>query len=285
MIKNPVLLLDDCKRLMASKTYFIPLFDKDYLKVFYTVTKPAILFQVLSIFWTWNDHSILKELLHMGKQMEALNLLDKFDQHLESFKSIPIENFPLPILSPRMIPIVTRKQVHTILAIKYRSIYYKCTWQNISELCNLLKKVFEITRKAMQLLGVLNNYSEYILMYLMIPTSVISLITSKITHPECYHMLYRNAITEVAIYPNALFSADDNLKVGPLAFFMDTSSKIIKVSMASGELATIYIYILNKNTWGVKNARPIRSNIANRQVRPKTLISAEAKKLLYQNYF
>ena len=40
--------------------------------------------------------------------------------------------------------------------------------------------------------------------------------------------------------------------------------------------------MLNKNTWGVKSAGPIRSNIANRQVRSKGLISAEAKKLLYQ---
>ena len=40
--------------------------------------------------------------------------------------------------------------------------------------------------------------------------------------------------------------------------------------------------MLNKNTWGVKKCGPIRSNIANRQVRPKGLISAEAKKLLYQ---
>ena len=43
--------------------------------------------------------------------------------------------------------------------------------------------------------------------------------------------------------------------------------------------------MLNKNTWGVKNARPIRSNIANRHVRPKTLISAEAKKLLTKTIF
>ena len=40
--------------------------------------------------------------------------------------------------------------------------------------------------------------------------------------------------------------------------------------------------MLNKNTWDVKKiARPIRSNIANRQVR---LISAETKKLLYHLY-
>ena len=35
--------------------------------------------------------------------------------------------------------------------------------------------------------------------------------------------------------------------------------------------------MLNKNTWGVKKCG---ANIANRQARPKVLISAEAKKLL-----
>ena len=34
-----------------------------------------------------------------------------------------------------------------------------------------------------------------------------------------------------------------------------------------------------------KSARPIRSSIANRYVRPKTLISVEAKKLLIKNLF
>ena len=34
-----------------------------------------------------------------------------------------------------------------------------------------------------------------------------------------------------------------------------------------------------------KSARPIRSSIANRYVRPKTLISVEAKKLFIKNLF
>ena len=34
-----------------------------------------------------------------------------------------------------------------------------------------------------------------------------------------------------------------------------------------------------------KSTRPIRSSIANRYVRPKTLISVEAKKLLIKNLF
>ena len=46
---------------------------------------------------------------------------------------------------------------------------------------------------------------------------------------------------------------------------------------------TIIKYVQNKNTWDVKKCGPIRSNIVNRQAQPKYLISAEAKKLLYQN--
>ena len=221
IIKNPALLLNDFQRLMASKIYSTPLFRPDYLKGFNAMIDKPALFQALGIFWTWSDHSILKELLHMGKHKEAINLLDKFDRYLESFKSMSIEKFPLPILSSRMIPVDIKKHAYTILAIKYKISYHKCTWQNISKACNSLKDIFEITRNAMQLLGVLNNNSEYTLIYLMIPTSVISLITSKITRFDYYSGLCENNITEVAIYPKALFSADASVKVGPLSFFMN----------------------------------------------------------------
>ena len=220
-IKNPALLLEDCKRLMASKIYATPLFKTDYLKGFNAmVDKPAVLFQALGIFWTWSDHSILKELLHMGEHTEAVNLIDKFDQYLETFKSTSIEKFPLPILSSRMIPMDSNRYAHTILAIKYKLSYHKCTWEHISKACNSLKNIFEITRNAMQLLGVLDNFSEYTLIYWMIPTSVISLITSKITHFAYYSKLCEKSIAEVAIYPKALFSADASVTVGPLSFFM-----------------------------------------------------------------
>ena len=42
-------------------------------------------------------------------------------------------------------------------------------------------------------------------------------------------------------------------------------------------------YAKQKHPWCKKSARPIRSSIANRYVRPKTLISVEAKKLLIKN--
>ena len=230
MIKSPLVLLDNCQRLMASITYAIPLFSEDYLKVFSEITNnPAILFQALGIFWTWKDHSILKEVLLMGNHTEAVSLLDKFDQYLESFKTIPIKNFPLPILSPRMVPLVDCKQIHTIVAIKCKNTYDACTWQNICELYKLLKNIFSITRNAMHLLGVLNSNSEHALLYFMIPISVISLITSEVTHPECRKLLVENTITEVAIHPNSLFSADGSLNVGPLSFFMDTEKLKVRI--------------------------------------------------------
>ena len=43
--------------------------------------------------------------------------------------------------------------------------------------------------------------------------------------------------------------------------------------------------MLNKNTLGVKKCEANQKQQESRQVRPKALISAEAKKLLYQKYF
>ena len=43
--------------------------------------------------------------------------------------------------------------------------------------------------------------------------------------------------------------------------------------------------MLNKNTWGVKKCEANQKQHESRQVQPKALISAEAKKLLYQKTF
>ena len=243
MIENPCSLLDDCKRLMASKTYVTPLFKPDYLKGFYFLDRSSVLFQALGVFWTWCDHSILKELLHMGKHTKALSLLEKFDQYLESFKSIPIEKIPLPILSSKMIPPDTNKHTHTILAINYKLPYSKCTWQNISKLCNSLKDNFDITRNALQLLGVMNIYSEFTLMYLMIPKSVIPLITSRITRVDHSSRLCKNNIAEVAIYPKALFSTDSSVKVGPLAYFVNTPVNLLEDIKVCTITACSYMHV------------------------------------------
>lgn len=226
MIKSPTKLLDDCERLMASRTYSTPLFEKDYLKSFRKF-KPKVLFQALSIFWTWSDHSILRELLSLGKHTAALTLLDKFDRYLESSMSLAIKNFPLPILSKQMIPTNIDICMHTILAIKIKKAYTKCTLQNILEARKSLINICEITRNALQLLGVLNNYSDFTLIYWLIPTCVVSLITTKIMDSKSLH---DKQIMEIAIYPNTVFCTGTNIvRYGPLTGLMDISSKNIKV--------------------------------------------------------
>ena len=65
-----------------------------------------------------------------------------------------------------------------------------------------------------------------------------------------------------------------------LEFFKIKSERLPQISDIS-----LLIYMLNKNTWGVKKCEANQKQHASRQVRPKALISAEAKKLLYQITF
>ena len=239
-INDLMKLLDDCETLMASEKYSTPLFEKDYLKIF-NEFKPEVLFQALSIFWTWSDHSILRELLSLGKHTGALSLLDKFDQYLESAEPLDIEKFPLQILSKQMAPNNINICTHTILAIKIKKAYNKCTLQHIFEARNSLVNICEIARNALQLLGVLNNYSHYTMIYWIIPTCVVSLITTKIMDSES---LFEKEIIEIAIYPNITFCTGTNtVKYGPLACLMDINSKNTKVRNLSVYVCMHTVYM------------------------------------------
>ena len=61
---------------------------------------------------------------------------------------------------------------------------------------------------------------------------------------------------------------------------------VIRSCASSLNRAVPYV-ILNakQNTFGVKKCEANQKQHASRQVRPKALISGEAKKLLYQKYF
>lgn len=229
LVQNPKLLLDGILKVLINKTQAIKLFDKDDLRCLYAL-EPPILFQVLCIFWTWSDHSILREVLHLGEYTEASKLLDKFDRDMENFKSIMIENFPLPVVTSQMTPIDTNKQMHTILAIKYKKPYRECTWKNVTEVRTALLTTFDFNRNGLQLLGVLNNDSEFTLVYWIIPKSVISLITSAIIDHSKITNLYKKDVTEVSVYPNLHFSTGDKIRVGPLAVLLGISLENIKVS-------------------------------------------------------
>ena len=229
LVQNPKLLLDYILKVLINKAQVIKLFDKADLRWLYAF-EPSILFQVLCIFWTWSDHSILREVLRSCKYIEALKLLDKFDRDMESFKSINIEEFPLPVVTSQMAPVDVKEHIHTVLAIKCKKPYSQCTWMNVTEVRTALFTTLNFNRNGLQLLGVLNNGSEFTLMYWMIPKSVISLITLAVTDHSKIADLYKKDITEVSIYPNLHFSTGDKIRVGPLAVLMDISSQKTKVS-------------------------------------------------------
>ena len=226
-IKNPRLLLDHLEKVMVNESYAIQLFHKDSLKCFYGLDA-AVLFQALSIFWTWSDHSVLRELLLSGKHTEALKFLDKFDRDLGSFKSTTIENLPFPRVTSQMVP-MDNKHTHTILAIKYKKPYDDCTWKNITEVRSKLLTTFKVTRNALQFLGVLREDSKFMLIYWMIPRCVIPLITPTIADLKSTGGLYKLGVTEVSVYPNLHFSTGDSIRVGPLAVLMNSLAEETKV--------------------------------------------------------
>ena len=63
------------------------------------------------------------------------------------------------------------------------------------------------------------------------------------------------------------------------SIYIATVAAPIETSDAASCVIVMSVYnAKQKHTLGIKSVRPIRSSIANRQVQPKALISAEAKK-------
>jgi len=248
LIDNPRLYLKHCQKVMASKTYSIPYFSEDDLKGFFYnyndfENNSSLLFQAWNCFWTWSDHSILKELLNLGGHTGALKLLDAFDQYLDSLKLKPISSFNFPLPSNKMIPSSTN--MHTVLAIKYKKLFKECTLQNICELRLSLLKTCEITSHALQLLSVTNDNSGYTLVFWMIPKCIVSLLNARI--PD-YRDSFNQDIAEISLYPGSLFTIGRSIKIGPLAF-ITYSSECAKVSVL--DICTIsnilYIHMKGKH--------------------------------------
>ena len=222
LLKKPVLLLDNCCKLLASRTHAIPLFTEDELKCF-SQCDSAMSFQNLSPFWTWSDHSVLRELLALGSCTEALKLLDIFDKYLVCFKNVSITSFPLPLnMSSRIIPADTN--THTVLFIKYLKCPFESTLNDVLEVRELIMKTCEVTRNSLQLLGVAQSIFDCTILYWKIPKCVVPLLNAKIT--ENFNCFFKPShVAEIGIYPGILFVTSCNCSV-IAPFSLLTSSKV-----------------------------------------------------------
>ncbi|XP_065901827.1 uncharacterized protein [Dysidea avara] len=219
---------------MASKTCNIPYFSEDDMKGFYSCKNRKVLFHTWNCFWTWSDHSMLREFLVLGNHTDVLKLIDAFDDYLDTLKSQPIATFILPHLSNKMIP--SNTNIHTILAIKHKKSFEKCTLQNIFEMRQALLKKCDITPHALQLLTVTDDDSEYTTVFWIIPKCIVPLFNTKVADQW---ENFNKDIAEISIYPNSLFTMSSTIKVGPLALLTSAPTECDETLSPRDDLCVI----------------------------------------------
>jgi len=233
MIDSEKFLLN-CDKVMVSTICYIPLFDyvnHENFKKCISKCNSTIFLQSLSLLWTWTDYSILNELLtNAGYNDAATVLLEKFNSHSKNLAHKKISEFPLPSPSSKMIPDdVSKKYMHTVLAIKYKRIPDECTLKDVFDVRQKVMMNCDVSENAMQFLAVANNHSKFTILYWFICNDVIPLLNTKIfENSSCLH---KENIFELAIYPGLHFTTDGHpsLSFGPLAFLMTPPNGGFKV--------------------------------------------------------
>ena len=204
------LIYNKCLSLLASDTYNIPLFPTNYAERFEEIEHTSELIQLLSLFNTWDNHSVLNIIAETSKIPEATLLLKQFDYRIES--SQPLTSFPIPAPSYNMVPY--DHSTHTVLAVRLDLELNLSTLQNIINARSLIQDQCKLTSHCLHLLAV--TKTTYTIVYWIIPRSIAHLITASAVQFQSYYQ--ENGILQLAVYPGAMFCTGSTLKVGPLSF-------------------------------------------------------------------
>ena len=222
---------NQCKHLMASNKHNINLFTDDQIEKFSKCDTTPFLLLLLSSFFTWTNHSILRAFIDQCS--EAVNVLDNFDSRLDPLQLIA--SYPVPCFSADMIPNDTN--IYTVLAVRCKVELYESSLQYIFDVQSMMMEVCDITQHCLQLLAV---RSDPTILYWTIPKCVVDLInTNVLLHSE---YLYLRGMLEVLVYPDLLLPTGDDVCYGSLAFEYRDQLLIQKVS--------IYMY-----GWGLYKQR------------------------------
>lgn len=215
---DPKMITEHCSSLMASDVHNITVFPTDYVNMLQNYSHTPSLLRILSSFWTWSDHSVLRALLKSDS--EAISLLDEYD--LQTDLSQHLSSFPLPPPSSCMIP--SDSSTHTVLAVKCAKQYYQCLLRHVFEVRSQMTEKFDITPHSLQLLA---TKSSSTVLYWLIPKSVVALITTKVL--EYSSVLYAVGILEVSIFPGTRITTKAINLSGPLALLSPTTLSDKKV--------------------------------------------------------
>ena len=197
---DPKLLSKCCEGIMASTRHNIKCFSANFMKILQQLrTSPACL-RVLSVYWSWSNHSILLTLAQFSKL--ALDMLLEFDGRLNHF--LPLSHYPIPSFDPSMIP--SDISQYTILAMRCDDKLQK-SLQLVFDMESLLVEICGITKQCLHLLAVQFNPTR---LYWMIPNNIAAIIDSNVQENCTY--LYERSVRDLFLYPDTLYQIHDDFK-------------------------------------------------------------------------
>ena len=194
--------LEACNKLYAciSQSKAEPLFPSNYITNLDTVED---ILKRLSFLWSWHNFSVLRTLLEACNCQDGLTLLEEFGSQIDLNQAI--ELFPIPRLSSKMAPFSS--SAYTILSIRRKPYQDQQTpLQYTKEIATILGKAFGISQHALQLLAV---QPAPLIIYWMIPKSIVSLISKEIYQHT--NTLRDSQFLEITAYPNITFFPKANL--------------------------------------------------------------------------
>ena len=197
---DPKLLIKWCENLMASEIHevkLLPPYSRYKLRKL-KCSSPVL--KMMSVLWTWNNHSVLKVLARFSEI--ALTLLEEFDSRLHL--NLAFSEYPLLQPKPSMVPY--NNNSYTILTMKCDE-KLNLSLQLVHEMQSVLIEKCKITEHALQLLAVQNSP---LLLQWMISKYIVTIINVNV-RKHCQYFATKG-ITEILIHPNIKHNIDSHVK-------------------------------------------------------------------------
>ena len=193
------LFLEACNKLYAyvSDSKSEPLFSSNYIVFLDKIEK---ILTRLSFLWSWHNCSVLRTLLEVCNCQNGLTLLDEFESQIDSNQ--PMELFPIPRLSSKMIP--SSSSAYTVLSIRSEQYHNQLApLRYTREVATILLEAFRISQFTLQLLAV---QLTPLIMHWMIPKCIVPHINKEMH--KYVNLLRSNGLLEITAYPSTTLYVD-----------------------------------------------------------------------------
>ena len=196
---HPELLIKWCENLMAFEDCDCKLLPRYFVFRLRQLKSSLAILKMMSLFWSWSNHSVLKCLA--GFSEVATALLEEFDSRL--YLNSLITKYPIPLPDPSMIP--HNNSSFTVLTLKCNR-KLQVTLQEVYDIQSMIIEKCEITQHALQLLAV---QSSPLMLQWMTSKYVVEFINCNLRKHRKYFA--SKGFTEILIHPNMMHCFDGGI--------------------------------------------------------------------------